>query len=136
MTVHHPVRLTLIIASAAVVLGLASTVGVAAVLDGTRNPLAPRLSACSTPSLAGFVVDVTLADMGGMMGPGMMNWRIMGRNICDPRAAGLAEWRLETIERTIQPTDAQRLALTELKAASAKAARIIRPELDRRAYAV
>jgi hypothetical protein len=28
----------------------------------------------------------------------------------------------ETIERTIQPTDAQRLALTELKAASAKAA--------------
>jgi len=78
MTVHHPVRLPLIIASAAVVLGLASTVGVAAVLDGTRNPLAPRLSACSTPSLAGFVVDVTLADMGGMMGPGMMGPGMMG----------------------------------------------------------
>ena len=59
---------------------------------------------------------------GMMMGPGMMNWRSIGRNICDPRAAGLAEWRFETIERTIQPTDAQRLALTELKAASAKAA--------------
>jgi hypothetical protein len=57
-----------------------------------------------------------------MMGPGTMNWRIMGRGICDPHAAGLAEWRLETIERAVQPTEAQRFALTELKAASAKAA--------------
>ncbi len=60
-----------------------------------------------------------------MMGPGMMDWRIMGRAICDPHAAGLAEWRVDTIERAIQPTDAQRLALTELKAASAKAADMI-----------
>jgi hypothetical protein len=62
---------------------------------------------------------------GVMMGPGMMNWRIMGRAICDPHAAGLAEWRVETIERAIQPTEAQRLALTELRAASAKAAEIV-----------
>jgi hypothetical protein len=60
-----------------------------------------------------------------MMGPGMMNWHITGRGICDPRAAGLAQWRLERIERAIQPTEAQRLALTELKAASTKAAEIV-----------
>lgn len=62
---------------------------------------------------------------GMMMGPGMMNWHITGRGICDPRAAGLAQWRLERIERAIQLTEAQQLALTELKAASTKAAEIV-----------
>jgi hypothetical protein len=55
--------------------------------------------------------------MGPGMGPGMM-----GRGMCDLRAAGLVEWRIERIERAIQPTDAQRDALNELKAASTKAA--------------
>jgi hypothetical protein len=58
---------------------------------------------------------------GMMMGPGMMNWRIMGRNMCDPSAAGLAEWRFDRVETTIHPTDEQRLLLTGLKAASTKA---------------
>lgn len=62
---------------------------------------------------------------GMMMGPGMMSWRIMGRGICNPQAAGLAQWRLDAIERAIQPTEAQRLALTELKTASTKATEII-----------
>ena len=56
-----------------------------------------------------------------MMGPGMGSGR-MGRGMCDPRAAGLAEWRIERIERAIQPTDAQRDALSQLRAASTKAA--------------
>ena len=52
-----------------------------------------------------------------MMGPGMM-----GAGRCSPRASGLAEWRVERIERTVRPTDAQRGALNELKAASIRAA--------------
>lgn len=32
----------------------------------------PALASCSVPALPGTVVDVTLADMHGMMGPGMM----------------------------------------------------------------
>jgi hypothetical protein len=58
---------------------------------------------------------------GLMMGPGMM----MGSAMCGPRAAGLAEWRMELIERAVRPTDAQRPAINDLKAASAKAAEII-----------
>ena len=62
---------------------------------------------------------------GIMMGPGMMGWRSMGREICNPRGAGLAEWRIRRLERTVQPTEAQRPALDQLKAASKKAAEII-----------
>lgn len=88
-------------------------------------------------SLAAFAVAVSLvaspvaaqpADKWGpgmMMGPGMMGWRNMGRYICDPRAAGLAEWRLNRIERAVQPTDSQRPALDQLRVASKKAAETI-----------
>ena len=54
---------------------------------------------------------------GMMMGPGMGGIAAM----CDPRAAGLAEWRMERIERLISPNEAQRAALNELWTASAKA---------------
>ena len=57
----------------------------------------------------------------GMMGPGMMGWHSMGRALCDPRTAGLAEWRIDAVERAVRPTDAQRPLLDQLKAASAKA---------------
>lgn len=57
-----------------------------------------------------------------MMGPGMMEWPMMGRAICDPRSAGLAEWRSERVEQRVRPIDAQRPAFEELKAASKKAA--------------
>ena len=58
-----------------------------------------------------------------MMGPGMMGRGGMGgiAAMCDPRAAGLAEWRMERIERLISPNEAQRAALNELWTASAKA---------------
>jgi LTXXQ motif family protein len=62
---------------------------------------------------------------GMMMGPGMMDWPMMGRTICDPRAAGLAEWRMQRVEQRVRPTDAQRPALEELAAASKKAAETI-----------
>jgi hypothetical protein len=45
--------------------------------------------------------------------------------MCDPRAAGMAEWRMERIERLITPTEAQRTALNDLRAASTKAAETI-----------
>jgi hypothetical protein len=59
-----------------------------------------------------------------MMGPGMMGWSGRGGMgmLCSPRAAGLAEWRMERIERLVQPTEAQRTALNDLRAASTKAA--------------
>lgn len=65
---------------------------------------------------------------GMMMGPGMMGWG-GGRSgmgaMCDPRGAGLAEWRMERIDRLINPTDAQRAALNDLRTASSKAAEIV-----------
>ena len=65
---------------------------------------------------------------GMMMGPGMMGWGGgmggMGA-VCDPRGAGLAEWRMERIERLITPNEAQRTALNDLRTASTNAAEII-----------
>lgn len=61
---------------------------------------------------------------GVMMGPGMMGWRGMA-GLCDPRAAGLAEWRMRGINRLVNPTDAQKKALDDLRAASDKAAATI-----------
>ncbi|HZP78893.1 MAG TPA: Spy/CpxP family protein refolding chaperone [Pseudolabrys sp.] len=58
---------------------------------------------------------------GMMMGPGMMGYGGYGW-MCDPRGAGLAEWRIDRIERAVNPTDAQRASLNELKTASQKAA--------------
>lgn len=65
-----------------------------------------------------------------MMGPGMMGWSGRGgmgsmAGMCDPRGAGMAEWRKDRIERLVKPTDAQRAALTELEKASTKAAETI-----------
>jgi len=54
-----------------------------------------------------------------MMGPGMMGPRDYGR-MCDPRAVGFAEWRIDRFERAIQPTEAQKPKLDELKAAATR----------------
>lgn len=65
---------------------------------------------------------------GMMMGPGMMGGGSGMRGfgaMCSPQAAGLAEWRMQRIERLIQPTEVQRKALDDLRAASAKAAETI-----------
>jgi hypothetical protein len=60
-----------------------------------------------------------------MMGPGMMRghgmWGAGHRGFCNPRMAGIAEWRVDQIERAIQPTEVQQTALKELRAASIKA---------------
>ena len=62
---------------------------------------------------------------GMMMGPGMMDRGMMGR-MCGPSAAGFAEWHISRIEEAIKPTDAQKAKFDEFKAASNKAAEIMR----------
>jgi len=62
---------------------------------------------------------------GMMIGPGIMNRGGLGR-MCDPATAGFAEWRISRLEQLIKPTDAQRLKLDELKAASTKASEAMR----------
>jgi len=42
--------------------------------------------------------------------------------LCNPRAARLATWGVERIEKAVQPTEAQIAALAALKAAAVKAA--------------
>jgi hypothetical protein len=88
------------------------------------------------PSLAGAIAAVALFLMsagahaqpgwgpGMMMGPGMMGGRGFSF-MCNPRAAGFAEWRIDRIEAAVRPTDAQRAALNELRTASAKAVETI-----------
>ena len=61
----------------------------------------------------------------GMMGPGMMGHGGSGR-MCGPAAAGFTERRFDRLERLIKPTDAQRGKFDEFKAASSKAAEIMK----------
>jgi hypothetical protein len=65
---------------------------------------------------------------GMMMGPGMMGGRgFMGGPgmMCNPRAAGLAGWRLGLVERAVKLNETQRKALDDLRTASAKAAETV-----------
>jgi len=67
---------------------------------------------------------------GMMMGPGMMQgpgmWGPSGYGgLCNPRMAGLAEWRIEQIERAVKLDDSQHKLLEHLRAASTKAAEMI-----------
>lgn len=91
-------------------------------------------SALAQPATPGAGTPPAAADQGSgpgngwgpgmMMGPGMMGWGGRGGMgmLCNPGAAGLAEWRMERIERLVQPTEAQRAALNDLRTASTKAA--------------
>ena len=86
----HRLRLVVIIAFSAVVLGVASTAMFAAAVGPRPRPFftdtfAPAAS-CATPSLTGSVVDVTLSDMGGMMRPGTM----MGPDMFN---GGMSPWQ-------------------------------------------
>ena len=76
----HRLRLVLIITLAALVLGVVSAAALAAAVGPRTSPRSspffgdapPPPASCATPALTGSIVDVTLTDMGGMMGPGMM----------------------------------------------------------------
>jgi hypothetical protein len=66
----------------------------------------------------------------GMMGPGMMGSWMTGRRgfggMCNPAATGFAEWRTDRIAELVKLTDAQRAKFDEFKAASIKAAEVMR----------
>jgi len=73
---------------------------------------------------------------GGVMGPGMMqglgtmgSWMTGHRGfggMCNPAAAGFAEWRTDRIAERVKLTDAQRAGFDEFKAAAIKSAEVIR----------
>jgi hypothetical protein len=86
-------------------------------------------------ALSGALTAPAIAQPGGgpdwmsrgmMMGPGMMRgqgmWGPGFGGTCNPRMAGLAEWRVDQIERAVKPTEAQQAALKDLRTASTKAA--------------
>jgi hypothetical protein len=88
---------------AGAIIALALICGIASAQDGQRGPglLGPGWGP------------------GAMMGPGGFGF------MCNPRAVGFAEWRIDRIEAAVRPTEAQRAALNELRAASTKAAETI-----------
>ncbi|MCC6887945.1 MAG: Spy/CpxP family protein refolding chaperone [Hyphomicrobiales bacterium] len=101
-----------------------ATVVAALAVAGMATAMIPTASA--QPGWGGG-----MGGMGGMgpglMGPGMMGpGGMWGGGMCQPRAAGLAEWRADRVERLVQPNEAQRAKLDELRKASARAAEIIR----------
>ncbi|HET7680961.1 MAG TPA: Spy/CpxP family protein refolding chaperone [Xanthobacteraceae bacterium] len=67
---------------------------------------------------------------GMMMGPGMMHARGFGA-ICSPQGAGLAEWQIQRIERSVKPNEEQAKKLANLRTASTKAAETIRSACPR-----
>ena len=64
----------------------------------------------------------------GLMGRGMMGTWMMGGHggMCNPAGAGFSGWRADRIAELIKPTDAQRPKFEEFKAASVKAAQVVR----------
>jgi hypothetical protein len=60
-----------------------------------------------------------------MMAPWMTGGRGF-RGICNPAAAGLAEWRTDRIAELVKLTDAQRARFDEFKAASIKSVEVMR----------
>jgi hypothetical protein len=72
------------------------------------------------PAAAGKDQRVFVLLPGTMTGPGTFGPVAM-RRLCDPRSVGLTQWRIEWVERIVKPAEAQKKALDELAAASAKA---------------
>jgi hypothetical protein len=112
-------------------IGIALLAATGAAPAQSTSPPAPA----DRPATAGAPASGPGWGLGYMMGPGMMHgagmWGGRFDGPCDPRAAGMAEWRIDHIERVVQPTEAQRAALAELRAASAKAAEAIKAACPR-----
>ena len=76
------IRPALLIAAAAVILGLGSTAAMAFAGVGRHHSPSPAAPpSCAPPALPGSVVDVSLTDMGPMMGGGMMGGAEMGHGM-------------------------------------------------------
>jgi len=57
--------------------------------------------------------------------------RSVGADLCSGQTAGLTDWPIERIAQTVEPNDAQRAALDELKDAMLQAVRTVRPALEK-----
>ena len=111
----------------AIALVLVLATGAASAQSGPAPSTPDRSGTLGAQGLApGWGPGLGMMGPGFMMGPGMMRGHGMwgGRfdGPCDPSVAGIAEWRIDEIERVVRPTDAQRTALADLRAASTKAA--------------
>ena len=62
----------------------------------------------------------------GNGGNGSIGGRSVGADLCSGQTAGLTDWPIERIAQTVEPNDAQRAALDELKNATAKALDILK----------
>jgi LTXXQ motif family protein len=62
--------------------------------------------------------------VGGREGP--RGGRSVGADLCSGQTAGLTDWPIERIAQTVEPNDAQRAVLDELKAATAQALDILK----------
>ena len=63
---------------------------------------------------------------GGGAGRGSSGARSVGADLCSGQTAGLTDWPIERIAQTVEPNDAQRAVLDELKAATAQALDILK----------
>lgn len=97
MSAH--LRTGLLIGAASLVLGIGTTAALAgagvqpavapmAGPPGYRGPIPAQPAPCAPPALAGAVVDVTVSDMGAMMGPGMNGGPMMGPGMMGPGMMG------------------------------------------------
>src|SRR6516165_5156062 len=57
---------------------------------------------------------------------GVAGGRSVGADLCSGQTAGLTDWPIERIAQTVEPNDAQRAVLDELKAATAQALDILK----------
>jgi LTXXQ motif family protein len=63
---------------------------------------------------------------GGAAVRGVAGGRSVGADLCSGQTAGLTDWPIERIAQTVEPNDAQRAVLDELKAATAQALDILK----------
>jgi ABC-type transporter MlaC component len=63
---------------------------------------------------------------GGGAVRGVAGGRSVGADLCSGQTAGLTDWPIERIAQTVEPNDAQRAVLDELKAATAQALDILK----------
>src|SRR5262245_38078850 len=63
---------------------------------------------------------------GGAAVRGSSGGRSVGADLCGGQSAGLTDWPIERIAQTVEPNDAQRAVLDELKAATAQALDILK----------
>lgn len=87
---HNRLRTGLLIGATSLVLGIGTTATMAGAGAGPGfgGPIPAQPAPCTPPALAGAVVDVTVSDMGAMMGPGMNGGPMMGPGMMGPGMNG------------------------------------------------